>query len=209
MPSCAGRCLPGESDFPVRRAARRAQAVNRRWLLVFSAAFALGAVASFWLWPRRLPVKSPAQVSVLPGQPAPALPALERLATPRRPPLADALGAPTTKPEQEAQVVLDLLAAYRRVVGEFPVGEDNRQIVRALLGANAKRLPVLPRDHPRLNAAGELVDAWGRPFFFHLLSREQVEVRSAGPDREFYTTDDLVAGRRPEPDRPELQRPRS
>jgi hypothetical protein len=166
-------------------------------------AFVVVAGAAWWLLrpgPNRpAATPSPAErVAPLPGRPALSLPPPEELATMRRPPLADALGAPTTKPEKEAQLVLDLLVAYRRVVGEFPVGEDNRQIVRALLGANAKRMPVLPRDHSRLNAAGELVDAWGRPFFFHLISREQVEVRSAGPDREFYTADDLVAGRLPQ-----------
>lgn len=94
-------------------------------------------------------------------------------------------------------MVLEVLRAYRRLVGAFPAGEDNRQLVRALLGANPKRLPVLPRDHPRLSVNGELLDAWGRPFFFHLISRDAIEVRSAGPDREFYTGDDIVAGALP------------
>lgn len=186
--------------------------MNLRRLLAPALAFVVLGGAAWWLLrdgPQRTETVRPAPFAAPGlGRPAMALPAPEALATTRRPPLADTLGAPATKPEQEAQVVLDLLMAYRRVVGEFPVGEDNRQIVRALLGANAKHLPVLPRDHPRLNGAGELVDAWGRPFFFHLLSREQVEVRSAGPDREFYTTDDLVAGRWPESGGPEPQRPR-
>ncbi len=175
----------------------------RRWL---ASALVLAVLAAAVWWflrtgPNRLVTPSPtsARSVPLPGRPALSLPPPEELATTRRPPLADAIGAPTAKPEKEAQLVLDLLAAYRRVVGEFPVGEDNRQIVRALLGANAKRMPVLPRDHPRLSPSGELLDAWGRPFFFHLISREQVEVRSAGPDREFYTADDLVAGHQPPP----------
>lgn len=133
----------------------------------------------------------------LTGQPAGDVPLHHDLATTLRPPLADRLGAAGTAPEHEPARVLEMLEAYRRALGGFPVGEDNRQIVRALLGANGQRLPFLPRDHPRLSAAGELLDAWGRPFFFHLIARDHVEVRSAGPDCEFYTADDILAGRRP------------
>jgi len=117
------------------------------------------------------------------------------LSTNERPPLADSLGAKGSKPEAEAGVVLDILNAYRRLFGAYPAGEDNRQVINALLGVNRDNLPFLPRDHPRLNSKGELVDAWGTPFSFHLNSRTSVEVRSAGPDHLFYTADDLVAGR--------------
>ena len=123
------------------------------------------------------------------------------LATALRPPIADRLGHPGTDPAREPEVVLEVLDAYRRALGGYPAGADNRQIVRALLGANAHRLPFLPRDHARLSSGGELLDAWGRPFFFHLIARDRVEVRSAGPDREFYTADDLLAGG-PPPDDP-------
>ena len=175
--------------------------MTHRRQLAFGAALVLAAAGGLWLWSLgpQASKPSPAPSPVLPGQPAAALQPPVVLATRGRPPLADAIGAPGTKPEAEPKLVLELLVAYRRLVGDFPVGEDNRQIVRALLGANAKRLPVLPRDHPRLSPRGELVDAWGRPFFFHLISREHVEVRSAGPDREFYTGDDILAGKQPAP----------
>lgn len=135
----------------------------------------------------------PGKHGAIDGQPAPVRGVPATLATTRRPPLADALGAPDTPPDREPAIVLDVLAAYRRSCGGFPVGEDNRQIVRALLGTNSARLPFLPTDHPRLNPNGELLDAWGTPFFFHLLARDRIEVRSAGPDREFYSADDLTA----------------
>ena len=44
----------------------------------------------------------------------------------------------------------------------------------------------------RVNARGELVDNWGTPFFFHSLSRTEMEIRSAGPDHKMWTGDDLV-----------------
>jgi len=137
----------------------------------------------------------------LDGQPALAAPQSSELATTETPALADKIGSPSTPPEQEAKVVLDLLKLYRRLFGSYPAGENNSQLVNALLGANKQKLPLLPRDHPRLNAKGELVDAWGTPFFFHQNSRSSVEVRSAGADRLMYTDDDIVAGKKPSPAR--------
>ena len=118
------------------------------------------------------------------------------LSTTERPPLADRLGATGFGPDAEPGIVLDILNAYRRSFGVYPSGEDNRQFVNALLGANPDQLPFIPREHPRLNPRGEIVDAWGTPFFFHLNSRSSIEVRSAGPDRAFFTKDDIVAGRK-------------
>ena len=88
--------------------------------------------------------------------------------------------------------MLDLLAHFRERFGGVPAGEDNAAVVNALTGNNPARLAFLPPDDPAINARGELTDRWGTPFFFHLLSREAVEIRSAGPDGEMYTGDDLV-----------------
>lgn len=75
---------------------------------------------------------------------------------------------------------------------ENPVG-NNVEITGALSGANAKQVVFLqPDDGMRVNANGELVDNWGTPYFFHSLSRSEMEIRSAGPDRKLWTTDDLV-----------------
>ena len=49
-----------------------------------------------------------------------------------------------------------------------------------------------PDDGARVNARGELVDNWDTPYFFHQLSRTEMEIRSAGPDRRMWTADDLV-----------------
>ncbi len=70
-----------------------------------------------------------------------------------------------------------------------PVGE-NSEITAALTGANPIGFAFLPKDHPAINAAGELCDRWGTPFRFHQLSGTQMEIRSAGPDRKFGTADD-------------------
>ena len=69
---------------------------------------------------------------------------------------------------------------------------SHREIVQALQGRNRARLAFLPATHPALNAQGELCDRWGTPYFFHSLSSERMEIRSAGPDRVFWTDDDAV-----------------
>ena len=61
-----------------------------------------------------------------------------------------------------------------------------------LMGRNRLGLALLPPDHPAVNPRGELCDRWGRPFFFHQLSGTRLELRSAGPDRQLWTGDDVV-----------------
>lgn len=77
--------------------------------------------------------------------------------------------------------------------GGNPVGV-NSEITSALNGNNPKQINFIdPQAGMRINANGELIDAWGTPFFFHQLSGKDVEIRSAGPDKKMWTVDDLVA----------------
>jgi len=80
---------------------------------------------------------------------------------------------------------------YGAAFGENPVG-TNPEITAALHGENAKQIDFLKQDGNRVNAKGELVDAWGTPYFFHQLSAKEMQIRSAGPDRVMYTGDDLI-----------------
>ena len=143
-------------------------------------------------WPKRSPgvrPRSPIDPArpVITGTSAPAL-ALEE----GRSPLADKLHAPENNGSQDAAIVMNLFTEYRARFRGFPVGEDNSAFVRALTGHNPGRIALLPPDHPAIDGQGQLLDRWGKPFFFHLLDREAVEVRSAGPDRNLYTADDIV-----------------
>lgn len=71
-----------------------------------------------------------------------------------------------------------------------PVG-TNAEITKALLGGNPKgtRFPI--PDGSTVNNNGELCDRWGTPYFFHQISKNKMEVRSAGPDRAMWTIDDI------------------
>lgn len=141
--------------------------------------------------PRRSSVVAPNQ------QIRPDRPAIVSLPPPREPEaershLADELHAPNRTGIQDLSVVQNLFAHYRKRFQGFPVGEDNATFVNALTGNNPGRLAFLNRNHPAIDAQGQLLDRWGEPFFFHLLGRDALEIRSAGPDRELYTADDLL-----------------
>jgi len=112
-------------------------------------------------------------------------------------PLPPPLPAPSTLPLSDIPPAILLenmrttLRQYGLMFGGNPVG-TNPELTKALGGDNPKQVNFLGTDGNRVNEKGELCDAWGTPYFFHQLSAMQMEIRSAGPDRIFYTDDDLV-----------------
>ena len=106
--------------------------------------------------------------------------------------LAYTLNSPGTAPEHDLETLTILLDLFQRANnGAIPEGGLNEEIVAGLCGRNARHFAVLPADCPGLSPAGELLDRWGTPYFLHPLSREILQIRSAGPDRKFGTADDL------------------
>jgi len=112
---------------------------------------------------------------------------------PERSELADGLNAPDGTIERDLEIVDSVLEAFRLNFpgGGNPVGENN-EITAALAGRNRLSLQLLPKGHPAINLRGELVDRWSTPFFFHQVSGQMMEIRSAGPDKRLYTEDDTV-----------------
>ena len=106
--------------------------------------------------------------------------------------LAAELNSPRSDITRDLNLINDLFTNWRVNFPSLghPFGE-NAEITAALLGENPYRLPHLPRDHPAINAAGELTDRWGTPFLFHALASDRMEIRSAGPDKKFGTADDV------------------
>ncbi len=96
-----------------------------------------------------------------------------------------------TSANEDILIIEALLDQYRRHYGGNPIG-DNDDIVASLRGRNSKALAYLPAEHPALDARGQLLDRWGTPYHFHALSGKHMEIRSAGPDRELWSSDDLV-----------------
>ena len=81
---------------------------------------------------------------------------------------------------------------YGTLFGGNPVG-NNAEITAALKGGNPRQINLIDgKPGLRLNDQGELIDPWGTPYFFHQLSGNDTEIRSAGPDKTMWTDDDLV-----------------
>ena len=134
--------------------------------------------------------------AVVPGMPmirsTPAPPAAAINVQPIPPP------APGTVPSPESTEAANDLDAVRRMFGDFrtrmggnPVG-TNAEIMKALMGNNPAQMRLGPPEGQRISANGELLDRWGTPYFFHQLSKDSMEIRSAGPDAQLWTADDLV-----------------
>lgn len=106
-------------------------------------------------------------------------------------PIPDTPESTSLPPETILENVRTTIRQYASEFGENPVG-TNPEITSALQGDNPKHINFLKQDGSRVNAKGELVDAWGTPYFFHQISGREMEIRSAGPDRIMYTGDDFV-----------------
>lgn len=95
-----------------------------------------------------------------------------------------------------AIVLENVSRAIRQYGGTFggnPVG-TNPEITRQLSGGNPKHINFIKTEAGmRINENGEMVDAWGTPYFFHQISGTETEIHSAGPDKILWTSDDLVA----------------
>lgn len=167
---------------------------------------ALFALLAWWMIRSRsasIPVPPPPAVvapAVAPSGPTTAAPAatpagagVAKVPDPERSTLLDDLNLPAGTIQSDLRLVQEVFAAWRTNFPRDgnPVGE-NADITRALAGANALNLALVPRDHSALNTAGELADRWGTPFRFHQLAGDRMEIRSAGPDRRFGNADDAV-----------------
>lgn len=81
---------------------------------------------------------------------------------------------------------------YRTITGENPVG-TNAEIMKSIMGGNPKGAMLGPPEGQTLNEHGELIDRWGTPYFFHQLTKDLMEIHSAGPDRKMWSDDDILS----------------
>ena len=100
---------------------------------------------------------------------------------------------PAAKPEDDLTVMSHALDNFSLLVkgnDPLPLGA-NDDIAEALRGKNKAHLRFLPDDSPVFDDRGRIVDRWGTPLYFHASARDWLEIRSAGPDRQMWTADDL------------------
>jgi hypothetical protein len=106
--------------------------------------------------------------------------------------LAVGLNSPTGDARTDLRIINQVFDAFRAALHNGnPVGE-NSEITAALTGRNKLGFAFIPKDCPAIDSKGELCDRWGRPYFFHQISGEKMEIRSAGPDGKLWTDDDEV-----------------
>ena len=132
--------------------------------------------------------------------PLPAMQIVNQLGLPhsiaKEQPRASPEGVPVNESAfDDVQSVGTLLEEYRRAFGAMPMGELNDEIVRRLQNENPKGVAVLPKSHPAISTDGELLDRWGTPYRFHPESGWEMTVRSAGPDKKMWTSDDIITDR--------------
>jgi hypothetical protein len=105
--------------------------------------------------------------------------------------IARQLHTPDGDPEEDVSTLNDIMAFYRMIFAQNPVAGDNQSVMAALMGDNERGIVVFPADHPSLDGSGQLLDRWESPYFFHALSRTNMEIISLGPDQILGTYDDL------------------
>ncbi|MEQ1861941.1 MAG: hypothetical protein ABMA13_18635 [Chthoniobacteraceae bacterium] len=91
----------------------------------------------------------------------------------------------------ELEEVRTMFRDFRTRLGENPIG-SNAEMMKAIMGGNEAGARLGPPPGQGINENGELMDRWGTAYFFHQLSKDRMEVRSAGADRKMWTVDDLV-----------------
>lgn len=132
---------------------------------------------------RAEPVTTPAD--------SPATPAAEVKEIDPAPPAQTPAEPAPAEVHSELESVGTVIRDYRNALGGNPVG-TNAEITSALLGENPKQTSFEVPTGSSVNAQGEMIDRWSTPYFFHQISGTQMEIRSAGPDRKMWSSDDVV-----------------
>jgi hypothetical protein len=166
---------------------------------------ALAIAASIVFWPSRLPEPNKttappapppaAQVSDL-GKPADLF--YTALQPGQKPEIdaanhhkASQLNSPGQSIQEDLQIVAEFVDLIHKAGLNASFG-DNADITAALTGTQyaGQKGHLFPRQHNALRG-GQLVDRWGTPFWFHANGPGQLEIRSAGPDKQLFTPDDI------------------
>lgn len=173
--------------------------------LLISLFLAAGLIGWLLFGPSRKPV--PSTEGGLPPDPPPASPpGITVVTTPSEPGslpdgpvelIGEAMlhdyGDPTMSPMNDLKLMAGLMSNLSLLVKSIrdrPMSV-NEDWAAALRGENQAHQRFLPDQHRAYNEAGQLVDRWGTPLFFHALGNRRFEIRSAGPDRKMWTDDDL------------------
>ncbi len=110
--------------------------------------------------------------------------------------LADDLASKEQPPSRDLEIVNEFITLYSRAFQGNPIG-GNEDITAVLTGHNPRKGVLFPPNSPMI-VNGQLVDHWGTPYWFHPSSSSRMEIRSAGPDKNLFTADDIIINPSPE-----------
>lgn len=173
------------------------------WLGILLALGLLGWLLFSWLRPVPVPENAANTNSTVSGSSPAGITVIETPSvSPRGPGVSDQLigevmlrdyGDPGMPPANDLKLMAGLVRNMALLVKNLydrPMS-GNEDWAAALKGSNPGQTRFLPDHHRVLNDAGQLVDRWGTPLFFHPISRGRFELRSAGPDQKMWTADDI------------------
>jgi hypothetical protein len=109
--------------------------------------------------------------------------------------LANKLAEQSETPLRDLEIMNEFVDLYRKSFSHLPVG-SNEDITAILTGQNPKKGLLFPSDSPMI-IKGQIVDRWGTPYWLHPNSGARMEIRSAGPDKNLFSPDDIVLNQSP------------
>lgn len=101
--------------------------------------------------------------------------------------------SPSTRPEDDLTSLAHAFSNLLLLVkgdSPFHLGA-NEEFAAALRGKNRSQQRFVSDTSRVFNGQGQLIDRWDTPLYFHSVARDRVDIRSAGPDRQMWTADDL------------------
>ncbi|HWC60469.1 MAG TPA: type II secretion system protein GspG [Verrucomicrobiae bacterium] len=99
-------------------------------------------------------------------------------------------GKITTTRNEEGQLA-NAIAQYAVVFQKYPAS-DNAALTKNLTGDNPQQLTLLTLAESSTNKDGQLVDIWSTPYKFAFVSTNSFTITSAGQNKTFGDTDDVV-----------------
>ena len=103
-------------------------------------------------------------------------------------------GDPSALPIEDLRKIQRVATGYFSLIKDsqhFPIG-GNEDFSAALRGENPNRQIFIRSGNPIFSPQGLLLDRWGSPMIIHPEAWRELSIRSAGPDRIPYNSDDLV-----------------
>ncbi len=97
--------------------------------------------------------------------------------------------AETTRLEETA--LANAIAQYAVVFHKYPA-DDNAALTKNLTGGNSQQLTLLVLVESSTNQNGQLIDIWGTPYKFTFISTNKFSIISAGDNRAFGDSDDII-----------------